>query len=155
MRTTTDSLVPVSDLLDALAQVGLHVAVDARVALDRPLDGRERLVVVGLRADADPVLAEVDAVDLVGEQRLADVRAAVAHAGDLAQVLAGRDRDLVSSVADVPGLVSQCIRKSRSLKLGSSDEPSVGETSSAGEQQRRAVTIAGRGLRMTRASSAP
>ncbi len=32
----------------------------------------------------------------------------------------------VSSGSDVPGLVTQCIRKSRSLKSGSSDWPSVG-----------------------------
>ena len=83
------------DLLDALAQVGLHVALHARIAVDGARDGRERLVVVGVLVDRDPVLAEVHAVDLVAEQRLADVRAAVAHAGDLLQVLAGRHRDAV------------------------------------------------------------
>ena len=84
---------PGENLLDALAQVGLHVAVEARVPLDRPVNGRQRVVVVDVLVDADPVLAEVDAVDLVAHQRLADVRAAVAHAGDLAQVLAGPHRD--------------------------------------------------------------
>jgi hypothetical protein len=72
------------DLLDALAQVGLHVAVQAGVALDGPVDGGQRLVVVDVLVDADPVLAEVRAVDLVALQRLPDVRAAVAHARDLA-----------------------------------------------------------------------
>ena len=80
-------------LLDALAQVGLHVAVETGIALRRRVDRRQRLVVVDARVHADPVLAEVDAVHLVGEQGLPDVRAAVAHARDLPQVLAGRDGD--------------------------------------------------------------
>ena len=83
------------DLLDALAQVGLDVALHARIAVDGALDGGQRLVVVDVLVDRDPVLAEVHAIDLVAEQRLADVRAAVAHAGDLLQVLAGRHRDAV------------------------------------------------------------
>jgi hypothetical protein len=83
------------DLLDALAQVGLHVALHPRIAVDGSCDRRERPVVVGVLVDADPVLTEIDAVDLVAEQRLPDVRAAVAHARDPLQVLAGLDRDAV------------------------------------------------------------
>ena len=40
--------------------------------------------------------------------------------------LQARTEMRVSSGADVPGSVSQCIRKSRSLKFGSSWFPSVG-----------------------------
>jgi hypothetical protein len=60
-----------------------------------------------------------------------------------------------SSSTPVPGWVSQCIRKSRSLKFGSSDEPSVGKISSPASRQAAAVTIAGLGRRMTRARIAP
>ena len=44
---------------------------------------------------------------------------------------ADRDPDLLGP--DVSGLVSQCIRKSRSLKSGSSDCPRNGTTASAGD----------------------
>jgi hypothetical protein len=57
------------------------------------VDRGQRLVVVDVLADADPVLAEVRAVDLVTLQRLTDVRPAVAHAVDLAKVPAGVHRD--------------------------------------------------------------
>ena len=46
-------------LVDALAQVGLHVVVEPGIGVDDLLDRRERLVVVGVAVDADPVLAEV------------------------------------------------------------------------------------------------
>ena len=88
MRTTIASSAPVEDLPDPFLEVGLHVAVQAGVAVDDLLDLRERLVVVGRGIDADPVLAEVGADDLVGMQRLADVRAEVAHARDRAQLSA-------------------------------------------------------------------
>ena len=77
------------DLADALLEVGLHVTSQARVAVDHLEDGRVRLVVVDGRVDADPVLAELHAVWLVGDERLADVRAAVADARDRAQLVAG------------------------------------------------------------------
>ena len=71
-------------LADALLEVGLDVAPQTGIAVDDLLDGGERLVVVDRRVDADPVLAEFDAVRLVGDERLADVGAEVADAGDLA-----------------------------------------------------------------------
>ena len=50
----------------------------------------------------------------------------------------------VSSGAEVPGWVSQCMRKSRSLKFGSSWLPSVGAGQRAGQRARAsAVAIAG------------
>ena len=78
---------------DALLQVGLQVAVQPGVALHHLVDGVHRLVVVDLRVDADPVLAEVDAHHFVGGEGLADVSAEVAHAGDGAQFLAGPGGD--------------------------------------------------------------
>ena len=83
------------DLLDPLAQIGLDVTLHAGIAVDGLGDLLQRLVVVDLVGHADPVLAEVRAIDLVAQQRLADVGAAVAHAGDLAQVLARVDGDLL------------------------------------------------------------
>ena len=76
-------------LADPLLEIGLHVTPQARIALNHLLDRRERGVVVHGRIDADPVLAEVDAVNLVRLQRLADVRPAVADALDLTQLRAG------------------------------------------------------------------
>ena len=55
-------------LADAFLEVGLHVPLEARVAVDDLLDLGEGLVVVGFRRHADPVLAEVDAHDLVGHR---------------------------------------------------------------------------------------
>ena len=80
-------------LSDPLLQIGLHVAIEPGIAVDHLLDRGQRLVVVDRRIDADPVLGEVDAVHLVGDERLADVGAAVAHARDGPQLLTGRDRD--------------------------------------------------------------
>ena len=81
------------DLADALLEIGLDVATEPRVALDHLVDLVERLVVVDLGVDADPVLAEVDADHLVGGQGLADVGAEVADPGDGPQLLAGRGGD--------------------------------------------------------------
>ena len=60
----------------------------------------------------------------------------------------------VSSGADVPGWLSQCIRKSRSLKFGSSWLPSVGKTSSPARTTASAPAIAGCGLRISGVSIA-
>ena len=70
------------------------------------------LVVIDSWADTDPVLTEVHAVNLVSQIRLANMGAAVAHALDLFEVSAGQTETRVSSVTDVLGSVSQCIRKS-------------------------------------------
>ena len=125
------------DLLDPLPQVRLHVAVEPGVALDRRMDGGQRRVVVDVGADADPVLAEVHPVDLVGHEGLPDVRAAVADAGDLPEVPARTNGDPGLLGRDVPGLVSQCMRKSRSLKSGSSDCPRVGTPASPASRHTR------------------
>src|SRR3954454_14982817 len=55
-------------LFDPLPQIGLDVAVDSGVAVDRLMNGVQRLVVVGLRIDTDPILGEVDANYLVSNQ---------------------------------------------------------------------------------------
>src|SRR5215211_9193269 len=80
-------------LLDPFSQVGLHVPIEPGVAVDRLLDGDQSIVIVDCGIDADPVLAEVHAVGLVGQESLSYVRSAVAHARDLPQVLTGPNRD--------------------------------------------------------------
>ena len=60
----------------------------------------------------------------------------------------------VSSPMDVPGAVTQCIRKSRSLKSGRSDWPSCGHTPSPTMLTRPTVTKAGRVVRRMREISA-
>jgi hypothetical protein len=84
---------PGQDLADTFLQVGLYVPPESGIAVDHLLDGSACLVVVDLGIDADPVLAEVDAVGLVGQQGLPDVGAEVAHPGDGAQLPAGRGGD--------------------------------------------------------------
>ena len=56
-------------------------------------------------------------------ERLADVGTEVAHAGIVPQL--GWPRVVIRTISgcDVPGVVTQCMRKSRSLKSGSSDWP--------------------------------
>src|SRR6185312_2093271 len=61
------------NLFDALVEIGEHVAVDARVAVDDALNRLDSLVVVRLLIDADPVLGEVHARDFFAEERLTDV----------------------------------------------------------------------------------
>ncbi len=82
-------------LSDAFLQIGLHIAVDARVAVHHLLNGVERRVVVGPGIDAHPVLGEINPDRLIRHQGAADVRAEVPHALDGPQLLAGLDRDPV------------------------------------------------------------
>ena len=55
---------------------------------------------------------------------------------------------------EVPGLVSQCIRKSRSLNDGSRDCPSSGQIARPATAMTPTVMYAGRGVRMIRESIA-
>ena len=89
MRTTMDSLAPVSTSLMRFPKVGLHVSVEARVVLDDLVHLVQGLVVVDVWADADPVLT--------GSPRRRPrrrgkawpmLRSAVANAFNLLQVLA-------------------------------------------------------------------
>ena len=68
-------------LVDPLVQVRLHVVEHPGIAGDGVLDGGSRLLVVGRGADGDPVLAEVDSRDLVGQERLPDVSPEVLDPG--------------------------------------------------------------------------
>ena len=82
MRMTTDELEPVST---SLVRSFRYVCTSRRspgYPSTTVVDLGQRRVVVGLGVDADPQLGEVDADDLVGDQRLSDVGAAVAHALD-------------------------------------------------------------------------
>ena len=81
------------NLANALLQIGLHIPVEAGITLHHFLDPGMRLVVVGVPADADPVLAEIDADDLIGGEGLADMGAEVAYAWNGAQFLARAGRD--------------------------------------------------------------
>ena len=74
---------------------------------------------------------------LVREERLADVGPEVAHTGMARSSLLAAVVTRTSSGSDVPGLVTQCIRKSRSLNDGSSDWPSRGRISDPGRRPRR------------------
>ena len=56
----------------------------------------------------------------------------------------------VSSGCDVPGAVTQCIKKSRSLKSGRSDWPSCGHTATPTTLTKATVANAGRAERMMR-----
>ena len=80
---------PREHLVDPLVQVGLHVVERAGVLVDDRLDLRDGLLVVGVRVDGDPVLAEVHAGDLVRQEGLPDVGAHVLDAGDGLQVALG------------------------------------------------------------------
>ena len=87
-----DGLAPAGQhLLDALPEIGLHVAIEPRVGLDDAVYLVQGLVVIDLGADTDPVLTEVHAVDLVSQIRLPDMGAAVAHPLNLFEVSAGQD----------------------------------------------------------------
>ena len=70
-------------LVDSLPEIGLHVVIQAGVAVHNLLDRLQRLVVVGIAIDADPVLAEVRPHDLLCQEGLADVRAKAPDPGDL------------------------------------------------------------------------
>ena len=50
-----------------------------------------------------------------------------------------------SSATDVPGLVIQCIKKSRSLNCGNSDSPSHGNTATPANMMRAVAMKTGRG----------
>ena len=80
-------------LLDPFAQIRQQVARQAGIAVDDALNLGDLRRVVDRRVEADPELGEVDADDLVGHFRAADVRAEVAHAFDVHQLAAGVDGD--------------------------------------------------------------
>ena len=90
MRTTIGSLSPDQNLLDPFIQVGLDAAIKPRIAVNHLLDGGDRLVVVDLGIDADPVLAVGNADDFVRQERLADMCAEVADPGYRPQLTADR-----------------------------------------------------------------
>src|SRR6185437_16410918 len=76
-------------LVDPLVQVRRLLAKEARVFVDRLSDLVERPLIVGVRAQAQPILREVDAVDLLALDGAADVGAEPADAGDGAEVATG------------------------------------------------------------------
>src|SRR6185312_9292285 len=75
------------NLFDALVEIGEHIAIDARVAVDNATNRLDRLVVVRLLVDADPVFGEVHPSDLFTEERLANVRAERSDTRDSPQVV--------------------------------------------------------------------
>ena len=84
---------PGQHFLDALAQIRQQVPLQSRIAVDDRLDLRHGLGVVHGWVETDPQLGKVDADDLVGHFRPADVRAEVADARDRAQLVARPDGD--------------------------------------------------------------
>ena len=95
MRTVMAVVRAGEHFADAFLEIGLHVAIHARIAVDRFRDLVERFIVRRRRIDADPVFAEIHADHFVHDEGLADVGAEVADAGDRTQLLAGLDRDAV------------------------------------------------------------
>jgi hypothetical protein len=79
---------PCQNFLDPLAQVGFDTTKEARITVDHFLDRGNRLVVVDVGIDADPVLAVGDTDNLVRQECLADVRTEIANSGDRAQFAA-------------------------------------------------------------------
>ena len=140
-------------LPDPLLQVRLHVPVDPRVALDDLLHLGERLVVVGRRIDADPVLAEVDADHLVREQRLADVGAAVANARDRPKLLAGPDRDPRLLGPRRARLRQPVHQEVPLLEIGQERLPEERHDRGAGRNHRADRDVGASGRRMIRSSS--
>ncbi len=65
---------PAQDLPHPLRRIGDQLALESRVAVDHPLNRRERGVVVGIWLDADPDLAGIDRDHLVRRDRPAQVR---------------------------------------------------------------------------------
>ena len=125
------------DLVDALVEVGLdvveHPGISGHDMFDRP-DG---LVVVDLRIDADPVLGEVDAVDLVREQGLPDVGSEVAHARDRPQLAAGLHRHAVLLGDRGAGLGDPVHEEVTFLELGEQRLPELGQHDEAGQHDER------------------
>ena len=80
---------PCQHLSHPLFEIGLHVARDPRVAVNCLPNSGQRLVIVDRRVDADPVLTEVDTVNLIRQQGLSDMGAAVADPRDFPQLIAG------------------------------------------------------------------
>jgi hypothetical protein len=115
----------------------------------------DRLVVVGLRIEADPVLAEVRAA--ISSPRnawpMCEPKSRMpgwARNSRLARVTIRR-----SSGMEVPGAVIQCIKKSRSLNPGKSSSPSRGATARPMSRTAATVRKAEPGRRMSSASAAP
>ena len=73
------------NLLHPLAEIGLHVAIEARIVVSNLLHASKGLVKVSFWIDTDPILAEIGSDDLLHDQGLPDVGAGVADAGDGAQ----------------------------------------------------------------------
>jgi len=112
-----------------------------------------RLVVVGILADADPVLSEIDADDLIGCEGLTDMGAEMLRTPGMARSsLLARVVMRNISGSEVSGEVTQCIRKSRSLNAGSNECPSNGQTTIPARVTTATVMNAGRGVRVTRSS---
>ena len=82
-------------LPDSLLQVGLHVAIEAGIAVHRLLNFRHRLVVVDRGIDADPILPEIDADHFIHDQGLPDVGTEVADARYAPQLFARLNGDPV------------------------------------------------------------
>src|SRR5574341_846893 len=73
---------PGKHLPDSLFQIGLHIAVDSRIAVYNLLNFVDRGIIVNLGVHADPIFPEVHADDLIHDQGLPDVRTEVSDPRD-------------------------------------------------------------------------
>ena len=74
-----------------LRQVGLHVREHPRITSYDILDLGERLVVVDLRVNADPVLPEVNPGNFFTEERLPDMGSEISDPGNCPEFIAAFD----------------------------------------------------------------
>src|SRR3954447_13096423 len=79
---------PRQNLFDALIQIRLHTAKQTRIAVHHLLDSGNRLLVIDVRVDADPVLTVGDADDFICQKRLTYMSAEIANAWDGTQLMA-------------------------------------------------------------------
>src|SRR5262245_57121621 len=80
-------------LLDSLAEVGLHVAIQAGIIMRNSLHALESLVKVSGLIHADPILGKVRSGDLLSDQTLHDVSVSVPLLGYSPYLIADAGRD--------------------------------------------------------------
>ena len=114
-------------LVDGFVEIRFDIVEHSGIAGNDFFNRVECFVVVHVRIDADPIFAEVDAVRFVCQAGLARYGSQSCERREFARSsLLARMAMRRSSATEVPGLVIQCMRKSRSLNSGNSDSPNNG-----------------------------
>ena len=123
-------LATADDLLDPLVEVGLSLPEQPRVFVGEVLDRLQRLVVVDRRVDAHPVLTEIHPGHLLPQEGLADVRSEVPQPGISRSAWLTLVVVRSISASEVPGWVTQWMRKS-GLEVGEEGLPESGSEQDA------------------------